>query len=113
MNAAGLMPPPTAKILFRLSSFRQVPQGPGCYVLTTSEGMVLYIGLAVNIATRFQQHLESPEKTNATEQGRAFWFHWRDYDIQNLNKLERSWLNQFVSIHGCRPTLNKMDSPVG
>jgi excinuclease UvrABC nuclease subunit len=113
MKVTALTPPPTEKVLFRLSSFRLVPAAPGCYVLATSEGIILYVGLAINLKNRFQQHLENPEKTKVTELGRAFLYHWRTYDEQNLNKLERSWLNQFSALHGCRPTLNKMDSPVG
>lgn len=113
MNASDLTPCPAANVLFRLSSFRQVPNVAGCYALTTSDGEILYVGLAVNLRNRFQQHLENPEKTGVTKHGRAFLFHWLDYDPRNLNKLERSWLNQYAAIHGCRPILNKMDSPVG
>src|SRR5688572_9268312 len=112
MNVSELVPPPKLKTLFRLSAIRQVPKGPGCYVLTTSVGLILYVGLAVSLSARFRQHLENPEKTNLTKYGRAFLFHCLDYDMRNLNRLERSWLNQYVVKHGSRPVLNKADSPV-
>ena len=112
MNVSELTPKPKIALLFRLSSFRQVPAIAGCYVLTTSGGLILYIGLSENLRVRFQQHLDNPEKTGTTEQGRAFLFHCLDCDNGNLNQLERSWLNQYVVKHGSRPILNKMDSPV-
>lgn len=58
------------------------------------------------------EHLETPEKTKATVDGRAFWFYFLKYTENNLPKLERTWLNQFTSIHGRRPILNKADSPI-
>jgi excinuclease UvrABC nuclease subunit len=112
MKVAELLPPPRLKTLFRLSAFRQVPAKPGCYALTTSEGLILYVGLAINLSVRFQQHLDNPGKTEATEFGRAFFFFSLEFDNQNLAKLERSWLNQYATMHGCRPILNKVDSPV-
>ncbi len=112
MNVTDLSPLPRSKILFNLSFFKEVPTIAGCYILTTFEGAVLYIGLSVNLNTRFQQHLDNPEKINLTSEGKAFWFHFSGYNKTNLNKLERTWLNQYQTIHGRRPILNKMDSPI-
>ena len=112
MNVSELNPEPTSKALFKLSSFKQVPKIGGCYVLTTFEGLILYIGLASNLYIRFQQHLDNPEKTDATGDGRAFWIFFTHYDEGNLNRLERTWLNHYVSHHGCLPILNKINSPV-
>lgn len=112
MNVAELAPPPSNRALFKLLEFRKVPHNAGCYLLTTFNGAILYIGLSVNLNKRFQQHLDNPEKIGLTENGKAFWFYFSEHDKNNLPKLERTWLNQYQTIHGRRPILNKVDSPV-
>jgi len=113
MKIKELVPFPKDKLYFKLMSFKSVPQNAGCYVLTTVDDDILYIGLSSNLYCRFQQHLNNPDKTNPTTEGKAIWFYFSTYDPTNLNKLERTWLNQFTSKHGRRPILNKLDSPVG
>lgn len=112
MKVNELTPEPRDKVLFKISSYKLVPQENGCYVLTNFENEILYIGLAKNINNRFKQHLENPEKTNPTKEGKAIWFYFKVFDPKNLEKLERSWLNQFANIQGRRPILNKKDSPI-
>jgi len=113
MNIEELIPLPEDKVYFKLTSFKMVPEKSGCYVLATFDNAILYIGLSDNLFKRFQQHLDSPDKTNTTEEGKAIWFYFTIYDPKNLPKLERTWLNQFTSKHGRRPILNRVDSPVG
>ncbi|MCE5210702.1 MAG: GIY-YIG nuclease family protein [Deltaproteobacteria bacterium] len=112
MKIADLIPLPKDKVHFKLSSFKLVPKETGCYVLTTFDNDILYIGLSDDLFTRFQQHLDNPDKTNPTEEGKVIWFYYMIYDAKNLPKLERTWLNQFSNIHGRRPILNKADSPI-
>jgi hypothetical protein len=112
MKVKDLIPLPKDKVHFKRSSFKSIPKETGCYVLATFDNDVLYIGLSDNLFNRFQQHLDNPEKTKPTKDGKTIWFYFTIYDPKNLPKLERTWLNQFSSIHGRRPILNKMDSPV-
>ena len=112
MKIEELLPKPIEKVQFRLSSFKLVPQENGCYVLATFENEILYIGLATNLNNRFKQHLDNPEKTNPTVDGKAIWFYYATYDSKNLQKLERTWLNQFSNKHGRLPILNKANSPI-
>jgi len=112
MKIKELCPPPAAKVLFRLSAAHLIPLKPGCYVLSTSDDAVLYIGLASSLGSRFGQHLDNREKTNSTKMGRAFYFYYLECETRNLERLERSWLNQYCVAHGQRPLLNKADSPV-
>lgn len=112
MKLEKLIPLPKDKVLFELSSFKSVPKETGCYVLTTFDNDILYIGLSDNLFDRFQQHLDNPEKTNPTKEGKAIWFYFTIYDPKNLPKLERTWINQFAAIHGRLPILNKVNSPV-
>lgn len=107
-----LNPLPTNKVLFKLSSYKTVPKEAGCYILTTFDDAILYIGLSDNLFNRFRQHLDNSAKTNPTNDGKAIWFHYLLYDKMNLNKLERTWLNQFHVVHGQNPILNKIDSPI-
>ncbi len=113
MTIEELTPLPKDKVLFALASFKLVPKDFGCYVLTTFDNHILYIGLSDNLHERFKQHLDNPEKTKPTKEGKAIWFYFQAYNPKNLEQLERTWLNQFVTRHGRRPILNKVDSPVG
>ncbi|MBE9481237.1 MAG: GIY-YIG nuclease family protein [Bacteroidetes bacterium] len=100
------------KVYFKLTSYKQVPKESGCYILSTFDNEVLYIGLSVNLHTRFMQHLDNPNKINPTSEGKAVWFNYLVYDKELLEKVERTWINQFVSKHGKLPILNKINSPV-
>ncbi len=112
MKIEELTPLPKDKVFFNLAPFKSVPKEAGCYVLATFDNDILYIGLSDNLFARFQQHLDDPNKTNPTTEGKALWFYFIMYDPRNLPKLERTWLNQFTSTHGRRPILNVVDSPV-
>ncbi|HEX8575757.1 MAG TPA: GIY-YIG nuclease family protein [Flavobacterium sp.] len=112
MKIEELIPKPNNKVQFKLASFKAVPQDNGCYILTTFEDEILYIGLATNLNNRFKQHLDNPRKTNPTSEGKAIWFYFTSFDLKNLPKLERTWLNQFTNIHGRLPVLNKVNSPI-
>jgi predicted GIY-YIG superfamily endonuclease len=112
MKVEELIPMPNRKVHFTLSSFKSVPSDFGCYVLATFDNHILYIGLSENLLTRFKQHLSNPGKTKPTTQGKAIWFFFQIHDPRNLEQLERTWLNQFVTRHGKRPILNKVDSPI-
>jgi excinuclease UvrABC nuclease subunit len=112
MNVKDLTPNTISRSRFDLSAFKQVPSEAGCYILSTFTGDILYIGLATNLNTRFLQHLNNPEKTSATIEGKAIWFYYLLFNANNLPQLERTWLNQFAAKHGKRPLLNKKDSPV-
>lgn len=112
MRIDELVPLPKDKVLFAFSSFKLVPNSFGCYVLTTFDNDILYIGLSENLHERFKQHLQNPDKTKPTNEGRAVWFYFKSHDPRNLEQLERTWLNQFVTKHGRRPILNKADSPI-
>lgn len=112
MKIDELIPRPTEKVQFKLASFKAVLRENGCYVLTTFDNDILYIGLATNLNNRFKQHLNNQEKTSPTSAGKAIWFYFMTFDSKNLPKLERTWLNQFVNKHGRLPILNKVNSQV-
>ena len=94
---------------FARSKAKFVPASPGCYVLSTFEGDVLYVGLAKDLRRRFNEHLENPEKKNPTEEGRATKFHW--FETQDMQRVERTWINIHVDAEGRMPLLNKVYSP--
>lgn len=112
MNIKELIPVPTTKVSFKLSTFKSLPKLGGCYVLSTYDDFILYIGLSSNLYSRFQQHLENPEKTKPTTNGKAIWFYYILCEKHKLEQLERTWLNQFVLKHGVLPILNKIESPI-
>ena len=112
MKVEELIPQPKEKVQFKLSFYKYVPKVAGCYIITTYDNDILYIGLSEKLYDRFQQHLNNPQKINPTEAGKGIWFYFEPYDHQNLQKLERTWINQFVAIHGRLPILNKVNSPI-
>lgn len=109
MNVSELVPKPLNFESFMRSRERYVPNSPGCYVLTTFGMEVLYIGLAKDLRRRMNQHLDSPNKTSETTGGRAILFYW--LESEDLNKIERTWMNIHTLIEGKLPELNKIYSP--
>ena len=112
MKLEELTPKPIDKVQFKFAFFKSVPQINGCYVITTFDNSILYIGLATDLNSRFKEHLNNKEKTAPTKEGKAIWFYFSAYDSRNLPKLERTWLNQYKDQHGQLPILNKVNSPV-
>lgn len=104
-----LVPLPASSEPFRRNRERFIPSRPGCYVLTTFERNVLYIGLTVNLRRRVNEHLDSAAKTELTAHGRAVLFHWTQ--TAEINKIERTWLNIHLLNEGCLPILNSVYSP--
>jgi hypothetical protein len=109
MNVSALDPFPSMSEPFHRSKLRFLPDGSGCYVLTTFDGTVLYVGLAENVRRRVNQHLDSPEKTSVNPEGRAVLVHW--YETTERNKVERTWMNIHNLIEGRLPVLNRAYSP--
>ena len=110
MKLEKLIPPVAGSEAFRKSRERFIPDEAGCYVLTTFDGEVLYIGLARNLRRRVAQHLDNPAKTAPTPKGRAVIVHWRFAD--NLEQLERTWFAIHEQYEAKLPILNKVHSPV-
>jgi len=109
MNVEKLSPAPTGKETFKRSRDRFVPNRTGCYVLTSLSGEVLYVGLATNLRTRMNNHLDTPEKVLPTPQGRAAFFFW--LETKDLNLIERTWMNIHIQEEGRLPILNSAYSP--
>ncbi len=109
MKTELLVPPPTACVPFRLTHQLKVPSAPGCYVLTTQDNTILYVGLSISLRRRFEDHWDTPEKRALTPLGRAIWFHW--IECEDLEKIERSWMSGHLAIDGKLPHLNKIYSP--
>jgi len=104
-----LQPRADRREAFRRHRQKSIPDGPGCYVLTSFTGVVLYIGLATDLRRRFGQHLDSPQKRAPTVHGLAVLFYWRE--ALEINKLERTWLNIHELAEGRLPVLNAVHSP--
>jgi hypothetical protein len=104
-----LIPRPLLFESFRRSRERFIPETAGCYVLATFEQTVIYLGLAKDLRRRMSQHLDTPEKILLTPMGRAVLFFWIEDD--NINKIERTWMNMHIERHGALPVLNRMYSP--
>jgi predicted GIY-YIG superfamily endonuclease len=80
--------------------------------LTTFEGDVLYVGLSEELRRRFGDHRGNDEKCEVTALGKAFWFYYLEQPETEINRLERSWLNQYAAVHCGYPVLNRVASPV-
>lgn len=110
MNVSELVPQPPNVEAFNRSRERFVPEKSGCYVLTTFTRVVLYVGLAKNLRKRMNNHLDSDVKIGATALGRAVLFFWIESD--EIDKIERTWMNIHIQHEGGLPILNSVFSPV-
>jgi hypothetical protein len=110
MTVTELFPQPVKCESFLRSRCAFVPETSGCYVLTTFLKEVLYVGLATNLRRRMNDHLDSPEKTNTTQKGRSVLFHW--LETNDINVVERTWMNIHIQHEGTLPLLNRVYSPV-
>lgn len=111
MKVEVLVPRPVRRETFKRNRERFVPESSGCYVLSTFDDTVLYIGLSVNLRQRMNNHLDNPQKTGETKLGRAVFFYW--LEAPDINKVERTWLNIHIQHEGVLPILNAIYSPTG
>jgi hypothetical protein len=112
MKISELVPEPKEKTHFTLRYRKFVPRASGCYLLTTFESDILYVGITDNLHRRFGEHREVNEKREPTAFGFAFWFYYLSIQEKDIYRIERSWLNQHQTIEGKLPVLNKVASPV-
>lgn len=110
MNIGKLVPQPPHNETFKRSRERFIPEKSGCYALTTFSREVLYIGLAKNLRRRMINHLDNDAKVRATAIGRASLFFWLESD--EIEKIERTWMNIHIQNEGGLPLLNSVYSPV-
>jgi len=111
LKVTFLDPQPLSREAFNRSRLKFVSKGSGCYALTTFQGVVLYVGLATSLRGRMTNHLDSPDKTSPTSQGRATFFHW--FETSDTERIERTWMNIHIQHEGALPILNSVYSPVG
>lgn len=109
MNVDKLIPHPTHCEAFKRNRDRFVPETPGCYVLATQQGVVLYVGQATNLRRRMNDHLDDPTKTGITRLGRAALFHW--LECSDIATIERTWMNIHIQHEGELPVLNRTHAP--
>lgn len=109
MNITEFVPEPSRHEAFRRNRQHLIPDKPGCYALANFSKEVMYIGLATNLRRRFNQHLDSEQKTGVTALGRAMLFFWLETD--EVNKVERTWMNIHAQHEGALPLLNSNYSP--
>lgn len=112
MNVSELVPQPIKRFQFTLRYRKFIPRESGCYVLTTFEGDILYVGLTDDLYRRFGEHREVDNKRQPTAFGFAFWFYYLPTSENNIYRTERSWLNEHETAEGKLPVLNKAISPV-
>ena len=110
MNVQCLTPRPTSRENFRRNRQQFIPVAQGCYVLTTFQDVVLYVGLSKDLRRRFGEHLDDPKKTSTTHDGRVFFFYWLECD--KLEKIERTWQNECELMDGVLPIMNRTSSPI-
>src|SRR5258706_403184 len=94
MNVDELLPTISSRIQFSLRYRKSAPNTPGCYVLTTFDGNVLYVGLTNNLYRRFSQHRDVKEKCEPTPQGIAFWFYYLSAAEKEIHRI--TWMVKSV-----------------
>jgi hypothetical protein len=109
MKVGELFPTPNNYEPFRRSCQRFIPARPGCYAITVLSKEILYLGLTKNLRARMGNHLDNPEKTKATKNGRAAVFFW--LETTDTRRVERTWMNIHIQREGALPILNRIYSP--
>ena len=112
MLVSDLLPKADGKVKFNYSALDKSPAESGCYIITTFDGTILYIGQSDNIRRRMEEHLDEKEKTKETPWGVSFWLYYKLYDKTKLNELEREWTNEYKLKMGKRPHFSKNDPPI-
>ena len=112
MRIDRLVPKAPHRIQFHLRFRKFVPREAGCYALATFDNQVVYVGLSDNLYERFAQHWDTKGKREPTTIGRAFWFYYLMCAQKDLCRIERTWMNQYLELHGMLPVLNKVNSPI-
>ena len=112
MLVSDLFPKIDTRIKLEYSALDEAPKQSGCYVITTFNGMILYIGQSVNIRNRMAQHLDGRDKEKENPQGVAYFFHYKLLEKIKLNYLERGWVNSYQIKAGELPYFNKVNPPV-
>jgi predicted GIY-YIG superfamily endonuclease len=110
MKVGELVPEPHHREPFRRNRERFIPTESGCYVLTTFELEVLYVGLTNSLRRRMKEHLDNEDKRAITEKGRAIFFYW--FEGEDIARIERTWMAAHLNREGTLPVLNKVFSPV-
>jgi len=112
MKVNQFVPQLDNRVEFSFRYHKFIPSEAGCYVLAAFDNEVLYVGLTEDLHGRFFDHRSNKEKCSQTPQGAAFWFYYLACNEKELNRIERTWLNQHYDLHGRWPVLNKVPSPV-
>jgi len=110
MNVSELVPVPNRREPFKRAQLTSLPVSIGCYVLTTFEGTILYIGQARNLRNRISQHVDCPGKSGLTPLGRAGWVYF--LETPEIDLIERTWINAHDIAEGALPLMNKLNAPV-
>ena len=111
MKASALIPKCGGRVEFSRGALPRVPDSSGCYALSNHPDDILYVGRAASLRGRMGEHLDSPDKTEATELGAAFWFHYLVAEKSELSRIELGWDRQHEDIEGRHPPLNKRSPP--
>lgn len=113
MKIDKLRPIPLKKVDFQYLSLKMLPQKKGCYVLTSFDSQIIYLGLSINLKSRLLTHFESSKQEAITELGRIFFAYYIEFENDvELNQTERGWLHQYELEYGKLPPLNKVRSPL-
>lgn len=112
MNVMDLVPAVEGRVQFNLRCRKFVPKQVGCYALATFQGYLLYVGMTDNLCRRFAEHRDCSPKRKATPKGCAFWFYYLTCEEQQKCRIERTWINSYLEVHGELPHFNCVNSPV-
>lgn len=112
MKVFEINPQAQEKVVFTFTEYLLIPKLSGCYLLTSFDDTILYIGQTKNLFNRFQQHLNNPQKTQPINKAKVAWFYYKIVAELDINKIERTWMNEYQRQHGILPPLNKIHSPL-
>lgn len=108
MKVAELDSEIKCRVGFELRFSIGVPSKPGCYMLASFYGDVLYVGMTNNLQRRMEEHLDNSRMMQRTSFGLASWFYFRSLSEECLYQTERHLLSRYKFKEGQLPPLNRI-----
>ena len=84
------------RVDFSLASLGVTPEVAGCYVLSSFQGDILYIGKTKSLHKRLEQHCNDLEKQQRSPVGVVQFMYYRVCSAAEMTELERAWTAQFA-----------------
>ena len=108
VKARDLIPEFSERIEWSTRSLDQVPMSSACYLLTSDDDSVLYIGRSSNLRDRIRHHLHNSRMEEETPLGTVHWLYYHEVPVDKLAETEHELFSAYISFSRAGfPPLNR------